>query len=188
MSGALEDIARDRLRAERVKKYLDELIEYLKHPCEENYKKLEEAAEEADRVIRGYWTGPTHLKKGLKERVEKLKKEDKKEWAKLLASIFPISFETIHFKKLKELSPFKDKTLILVDYGAGFVSVYVENLEGMIDNKLDKEDYKIYDSDKYILVIDNIKESIKNAEIIWIGCGILGINWPRNREGEKRNF
>lgn len=180
MSDALTDIARDGRRSLRYEEYLERLYKYLQDNSEDNYKQLETIAEETDAVPRGYWNGPTSLQKRLEERVKKLKNEDKNEWMRLLWRITGFSKM---YHKLKEISPFKGREIIFADYGKGFVTFELANLERKSAELLRRKDLKIYDCDKYALVIP-IEDLLENAEVVWVSC--YGQNSPRDQKGKSK--
>jgi len=178
MSDGLTDIARDQRRGIEHVSYLGCLLDYLKNPSEANYIKIEKASEATDDVPRGYFGGRTKLTKGLKERVEKLKQGDKREWARLLW-VFIDSGKL--YREFKEISPFKGKLLLKVDYGRGFVNIKSEEL----DEILRKRDFKTYDCDDYLIAVD-VSEDSEKIDVEWARCGISGQDCPRNSEGKKR--
>jgi len=182
MSDALTDIARDDRRAKAYRGYFGRLYDYLQESSKENYKKLEEAAKETDAVPRGYWGSPTNLEKWLKERVKKLKQGDKIEWARILRR--NIDYR-VH-EKLKAISPFANKVLINVDFGCGFVNIKLEGLESIVANLIAKHNFKAYDADDYLIALDIPEQAFKDGEVVWYGCGIYGINGPRDSEGKPK--
>jgi len=90
MSDAMTDIYRDQERTALEKEYLQCLLGYLTKSTVREFTKLEKIALSVDSVQRGYSSGQTNFSEGLKERVEKLKQGDKKEWNKFL-NIFEVS-------------------------------------------------------------------------------------------------
>jgi hypothetical protein len=92
------------------------------------------------------------------------------------------------YRKFKNLSPFKDKTLIHIDYGIGFARINIFELgEREFTDKLRQEDFMVYDADKYLMTIPFRKDLLKDAEILHIGSGYLPQNQTRDSEGNPRN-
>jgi len=107
MSDMMTDFYRDQERNSLEKGYLQCLWDYLKSSTPKNFSKLEKAALETDGVQRGLQGGQTNYSEGLKEKVEKLKQGDKKEWNKFL-NIFEANTEgSKWYGKFKELYSLK---------------------------------------------------------------------------------
>lgn len=178
MSDALTDIARDTRRAEVFGKYLEAVKEYLLGPSQETFKNAVEAAQVVDGVPRGYWGGKTSLSKDIEKRLRSLKRGNKKEWARFLLSMIGGNMPHPLFKKLKAISPFKDKCLIHVNYGCGFVHFGGE-IESFFAKIIQEHaGWKTYDADGYFVALP-MPEINEDTEVVWLRCGILGIKGPR---------
>jgi hypothetical protein len=172
MSDALTDIARDERREACFDEFVVVVYEYLLHQTASNLKKVLATADNLDSVPGGYFGSRTNWLQNIERRLELLVNKDRQGWAKWLLSITNHSL----YGKFKEMSPYKGKLLINVDYGCGFV-----NLSGDLQAFLDKtialdKNMRIYDADKYLVVIDDPK--VEHVE--WIRCGIVGQDKPRS--------
>jgi hypothetical protein len=176
MSDGITDSYRDQRRAEDYEYFLDCLVGYLEKQIGENLVAVKKAAAATDAVPRGLMSGRTNLSDGLDGLLEKLLEKDERMRGKLLFSAHNI-YPPTAFEKLKGLSPFKNRLLVWVDYGIGFVNLRGE-LQGLIDKAIARgRNMKIYDADKYLLTLP---ESVLNrTEVIWLDCGYLGIKEPR---------
>lgn len=177
MSDALTDIARDEKRARGYLDYLSKVVQYLKEPSEENLREIKAAACETDSVKRGYQSGQTNLSSKLDTRLRALKNGDETEWARLLWSIEP---DAELYDKLVEISPFKGKVLLKVNYGNNFVHVGRNGLDELVEGA----NFKAGDCDDYILSVP--KEMMKGIGVTWVRCGIRGQNTPRDKKGKPR--
>lgn len=185
MTDALSEIARDKQRAEYFEKFVRAALEYIQKPARRNLKASLKAAGETDSVVGGYWSkAATNLLEGLENRLRKLSKGDKEEWARFLWLVQ----DELNFKEIKALSPFKNQLTIFVDYGHGFVHNRVAGLQDAL-NRIIREKYgwTIYDCDKYVVVLPNLStEKIEGeAEVFWISCGIRGVSGPRTVDKKK---
>ena len=184
MSDALTDIARDERRAEKFSDFVETVIKYLGQNSDKNKKAVKDAAESCDNVPMGYWSGPTSLAKNLDDWLYKLVNQDEKVWLKWLLRTRD-NYNT-NFDRLKKISPYRGKTIVLVDYGFGF-----GNLGGEIQNQFDKiiadNGYATYDADKYAIILD---APIK-GKIEWLGNGSNEYRTPvkaeRNEIKKKKN-
>jgi len=184
MSDALTDLARDGRRAELYKEFIGKLTEYLKNNNEETFEELETLAARLDSVPRGYWNGQTTILEGLPKFVASLKDNDEKVWGSLLISLSNDWEYSRLYKELKELSPFKDKILISVNYGCGFVN-FRGDLESVCNRIISKENnMRTYDADHYLLVLP--EESFKNVKVLWQGCGIMSPDVPKDKPRTAR--
>lgn len=180
MSDALTDTARDERRAEAFGKYLKAVEDYLLKPNGKNLNLIIKAAEKTDSIKRGYFGSQTSLGQDIKERMEKLKNNDKQEWAKFLSSIIDRSY---CFSEFKKLSPFKDKLVLHAHYGYGWgpdIKGDVQKLVTRIIAK--KKNWKTHDCDYYLVIMD--MPSVESADAIWLDCGILGIKGPRKNKSK----
>ena len=177
MSDAFTDIARDGTRAGRYLGYLAQVVEYLKNPTVANRRKVESAANQTDSVARGYSSGQTNLSSELGKRLENLRKGNKTTWARLLWGVEPCQRL---YDELLEISPFKGKVLLKIDYGMGFVNVK----KGGLDEVIEGANLKAGDCDDYLLAIP--KEALKAIDITWVGCGISGVKGPRDSKGKPK--
>jgi hypothetical protein len=177
MSDALTDIAKDGTRARNHLGYLARVVEYLKNPTIANRREVESAANETDSVTRGYWSGQTDLSSGLGKRLENLGNGDKTEWARLLWRVEP--YQRV-YDELLELSPFKGKVLLRVDYGADFVNVKREGLDDIIKGA----NFRTGDCDDYLIAIP--EEMLKKIDVTWVRCGISGVKGPRDSKGKPK--
>lgn len=181
MSDALNDIEKDITRVKLINKFLEKITQYLSCPTDNAKTEVLEFAKEVDDVPYGYFGGGTEIASFVEKNIDRLKNKNPKAWVKLLG----IAISTQYYRQLKELSPFKDKIMLVVDYGCGFV-----NFEGEIENAISKiltlKGYKTYDCDKYAVFIP--EEAFKNADVQWINCGILGVKGPRIYNKERRKF
>ena len=85
------------------------------------------------------------------------------------------------FGKLKKLSPFAGKLIILVDYGSGFVTLGGE-IEQEIERAIVKRGLCAYDCDKYLVTAD-----LNIDGVFWAGTGAFGPghDTPVKEEREK---
>lgn len=181
MSDGITDSRRDQKRGERYEDFLEVLADFLlEQPSQEGYKLLERAAASVDGVPRGLMSGRTSLSAGLAVMVNELRIGNEKTWAKLLLSAAG-GYPTKTFKRLKEISPFRDRILISVDYGLGFVHIGGE-LESFLANFIGNVNgLKTYNADSYLVAIGKIDRGVlENAKLVWLGCGISGIKGPRS--------
>lgn len=191
MSDGCTDRERDLERGAYYHEYFLSLIDYLKNSSKENYTKLKESAEKTDSVERGYFTSKTSLAVRLNERLAKLKRGDKGEWGRLL---YKLDDAHTVYPELKKLSPFADKTLVFVDYsGHNGTEIKFERFENKINQKMKKEDYRIYDYDSYVMALqisdEKLDEIINSSEIVWVRCNLYGSNrplGPRDTKGKPR--
>jgi len=179
MSGGLSDLASDEMRAGRYLDYLARVVEYLKSPIEANRRKVESAAKKTDSVTRGYRSGQTSLSSELGKRLKNLRKGDKSEWARLLWKVEP---HQRLYNELVEISPFKGKMLVKVDYGSGFVRVGKEGIDEIIEGA----NFLAGDCDAYLIAIP--KEDLKKIDVTWVRCGISGIKCPRDSKGKPKKI
>ena len=177
MGSGVSDLAGDQERGRKHHHFLKVLADYLESPEDNLLANLEKAAEDTDSVIRGLYSRPTSLVRGLQETVQELRAGDKRKWASLLTSI---DQTTSAYEKLKRLSPFKDMILLVVDYGRGFVTMRSEDVHRLIR----EGDYLTFDSDSYLVAFPRgIRDKI---DVVWTGCGIRGQDGPRNSEGKPK--
>jgi hypothetical protein len=184
MSDALTDIARDESRGRSYTGFLNNLLEYLKSPSEELYGAVEELAKRTDRIPGGYFGGSTSLSSGLKEFIDQLREGSREAWARFLFGLDPV-YEKQLYSEFKSVSPFAEDALLRVDYGMGFVNFGLEDLERMIHNKIKERNWVTHDCDKYLIIIkrEGLEERFSEADVMWVRCGIGGVNEPRKREG-----
>ncbi len=173
MSDALTDIARDNARGEAYEKYLGALKAFLVYPTTRRKWDVVKAAEAVDIVRGGYWSrGQTTLASRLEERLTALVSGDKDAWAKLLSAIKggPL------FGDFKDISPFKGKLLISVDYGQGFVTLDGD-IKEFVASLIRAKNWRAYDCDRYLVALE--QPCTKDAEVLWMSCGIGGVRGPR---------
>lgn len=181
MSDAFTDMARDNERARNFDAYLKSVKEYLENPTTENLAKALEAAENMDSVRGGYWSGKTNLRKNAEASLAELRANDKKAWTKFLAML--LENEHPMLQEFKSMSPFKDKMLIFVDYGCGFVHLKGE-LQSMLDQYIrQNKNLRIYDGDKYLVALP--MPDLEKTEVEWVHCGYLGAKGPRKADENK---
>jgi len=176
MSDGITDSYRDQRRAECFEDFLSCLADHLEQSSDEKISRLLKAASETDQVPRGLMSGRTNLSEGLSGLLEKLLAGDEQTWGNLLMTAHG-GYPDKSFYRLKKVSPFKDKILLKMDYGIGFVS-----LHGDFQNFLDKfvgseKNLKIYDGDSYLVTIS--KEAFNGAGVVWLKSGISGVKGPR---------
>lgn len=172
--------------------YLKLLNSYLEKPSKGKYNALDKGAFDPDSIPAKYYSQREDSRISLKDKTDKLLKKDKREWARLLTSIYDSEYSHYGgsiYSDLKAKSPFAGKTLLFIDYGSGFVKMDLENLHGLAGKKLRKDNYKTYDCDDYVLALPgdkSLEKLIDKAEIIWTRCGILGMDVPRDSEGKRK--
>jgi hypothetical protein len=181
LSDALNDIEKDITRVKLMNKFLEKITQYLSSPTDNAKTEVLESAKEVDDVPYGYFGGGTEMASFVEKNIDRLKNKSPKAWGKLLR----IAIGTQYYRQLKELSPFKGKIMLVVDYGCGFVNFGGE-IENVISQLLTHKGYKTYDCDKYAVFV--AEETFKNADVQWIDCGILGVKGPRIYNKEKRKF
>ena len=179
MSDAFSDIAADERRGRNYYGFLKLLTDYLEKKVDDKelLEQVIEAAKNTDVVGRSYWGGRTRLSVGIEERVKLLRESDKTEWAKLL--VRTVSEFSI-YQRLKAISPFPSALLVHVDYGSGFVTIKGELEEFFANLIRNQKRWKTYDCDKYAVILP--LPNTENAEIIWLDCGIMGVQDPREIE------
>ena len=173
MSDAMTEIARDEQRGRFYGNYLEALREFLINHRDEDRIETINLAEKTDGVGRGYWGGQTSIESSTETTIFALQAGDKDVWARFLFSLK----DKHHFQTFKALSPFADKLLVSVDYGSGFVTFHGEIellMESIIRNG---KGWKTYDTDKYVVALDNPNQD--EAEVFWVSCGIGGVKGPR---------
>ena len=187
MSDGSTDIARDQRRGALFQGFIEYLIKTLKKIRIEGIqsetvtvmiRELEEKAKETDAVGTGYFGGRTNLVQNLKDWVSGLAENDSQVWARLLASMFPRHLDFINPKyvELKRISPFNGKRIMLINYGLGFVMVYVDHkIRASVDydRLIDERGWRTRDGDKYLLGISGSKSKGFQTEIIWLGSGVF---------------
>lgn len=176
MSDALSDIAVDQTRSERFEKFLTQLIAHLSSPTNESREAVIVAAKAIDRVGRGYWGGPTNLVEGLDEQIRQLEQNNPVAWSEMLF----LAQHSPQMRRLKAISPFKDRLLVFANYGEGFVTFSGE-LERTISDTITRFDMKTYDCDKYVVALPPI--DFATCEVHWVACGIPGQDKPRKAVG-----
>lgn len=185
MSDGISDSYRDQERGERYEYFLKVLAEFLEKSDAPSCPALEAAAKDLDRVPRGLITGRTNISAGLSVMVKKLREGDERTWGGLLLSAVS-NYPRDVFNRLKAISPFKDKVLISVDYGCGFVTLEGE-FESFLAEFIAKDNgLKVYDADDYLVAVD--KDVLKNAKLVWLRCGIGGVKGPRKANEPSSNF
>lgn len=176
MSDGITDSYRDQSRAEEYEKFLGRLADYLENPNEEKLAVLKLAGEQTDRIPRGLMSGQTDISSRMENLLAKLFENDERVWGKLLLNAHG-DFPEKSFYRLKKLSPFRDQILLEVDYGIGFVTLRGDFQE-LIDKTINTaHNMKIYDGDKYLVVIP--ADVLKEAKVVWMECGISGVKAPR---------
>lgn len=175
MSDGMTDVARDMRRGKALEGYFEAIAEYLKDQTETALQNVVAAAQDADAVPRGYFSGSTNVQAKLQERMQALVQGDASAWAKLLWQCYN-SYP--HYQNLKALSPYKDKLFVLVDYGMGFATLKGD-VQGIFDTLIRKRGWKTYDCDTYaVMMPEPLHEGV---EIAWLDCGIGGVRGPRAR-------
>lgn len=179
MSDGSSDIAHDAERGRLYDRYLYMVSKYLKQLTETTFQEAVDAAKDCDALKGfGYFSGETSVSMGIENMLNKLREGDKAVWTEILAQAMENSPV---FRELKELSPFKDKLFLYVDYrGRNFVSISGEMEKFVAEIIKKKKNWKTYDSDKYAVIMP--KPSIDDVEILWLRCGKSEINGPRNIE------
>ncbi|NCN07580.1 hypothetical protein GW933_02690 [Candidatus Falkowbacteria bacterium] len=173
MSDALTDMARDERRSRLFNDYLNSLRLFILDPTEENKVAVVKSVSTVDDVPRGFCGVRTSLARDIEDKIELLKKGDKQAWSKLLFSLK----DSPEFNVFKAISPFAGKMIIAVDYGCGFVHFYGD-VEPLVNNIIKSDNgWTTYDADDYLVVLD--APDTNSAEVHWIGCGISGVNGPR---------
>lgn len=159
MSDALTDINRDIERANLTERFIEALAEYLSNPTDEGRQKVFACADDVDNLRRGYWTSKTNLHSYIEKNLDNLIVGDKEAWMLLLFRFMGYR----KYKKLKELSPFKDNILLIADYGYGFVTFEGE-IESEIYTALRDRGCKAYNGETYIIVLPD--DVFRNANIV----------------------
>src|SRR3546814_7473341 len=116
MSDALSDIARDEQRHTAFGRYLVALADWCEASSAETIEAVRAAAEESDVVRGGYGSSPTRLVARLNKTMEALAERDERAWVRLL--LIAADFPDIA-QRIRALSPFAGKVLMLADYGLG---------------------------------------------------------------------
>jgi len=159
MSDALTDIATDQRKASLFAEALIRLVDYLKKPSINNLAAVLAYAEQIDSMRGGYWSGKTSLSTGIlsEKSIEKLRNGDKELWAKLLR----FSFGYNVYDKLKALSPFHNKILVVVDYGwRGARPTTIEGeAVGALSKVIEDNGLPINDCQKYMLAFPQLNSS-----------------------------
>jgi hypothetical protein len=158
MSDALTDIARDQERARAFNAFLEKLTEYLSKPTKAAQEVVLKYAQDTDAVTGGYWTGKTNLASFVQDNLEGLVQQDKKAWAKILKMVLDSPF----YYQLKDMSPFRSKVMLIIDYGIGFVTFGGE-IEDWAYRLLRQEGHKTYEGDTYAVFIP--EEALAGCEI-----------------------
>lgn len=161
MSDALTDISRDIERIMLMEKAMEVLMEYLSNPTEHLKYKLLDLLKQVDSVEGGFWTVRNDFSTFIAENLTKLVKGDKDTWLTFL--IRANGFKK--YDKLKKLSPFKDKVVMLVDYGYSSVRFEGE-LTMKMEEILKKRGYSTYNGEKYVMILP--EDAFDKAEIIQI--------------------
>lgn len=187
MSDGSTDLYRDSCRAEAYGDFLFLLAIYLEHPIKKNLKRVKRVAETCDGIPRGYWQGRTALAKDLDEWLEKLRDNEKKIWLRLLIGCIGAyqydSYEKWNcsiYDKLKSISIYADKSIILQDYGYGFSTVGGE-LDKILDGWIEEEGMCVRQADKYALIFD----AFPRPQVEWLGHSSEKSPFKCDRENKK---
>lgn len=169
MSDGISDSYRDQERGDRFEDYIIAVIDYLVKPTKASKDTVLDCAERCDGVGRGYFTGPTSLRKNCEELLEQLVAQDHQAWARMLMRAEDCSswigwqkYQMSLRDKLKSISPFKDKMVGRIEYGIGFSSLYGD-IKTMFDQFLSANDYCVNDCDTYTVIMD--KPVI--SQVVW---------------------
>lgn len=98
---------RDRKRLLALSAYLETLLDWIRGPDDSGREKVIAAANLADSIGNGYFTGPTAVAQGLESRLQRLGAGDAKEWHDLMNAVqedFPELYRSFY-----DLSPFGGK-------------------------------------------------------------------------------
>lgn len=175
MSDALSDIARDQARGRCYSSYLEAICVYLADPSEEKRQVVIAAASDTDTVRGGYFGSKTNFSDDVANLLEGLKNGDKPTWAKFLSSLCSNQHD---YAVLRTFSPFQDRTLVFVNYGCGFVTLYGD-IQPLLDSIIHDENMRTYDCDKYLVSLSRLDTA--KAEVLWIKCGGSGPDIPTDR-------
>ncbi len=175
MSDALSDIAADSRRFQNYCSFLELLFNYLnqQEPDPELFSKLVRAAEQTDRVKNGFFSGQTNLIKNLEEKVARLREGDQEEWLKLLIET---NYRNSFYEKLKEISPFAGRWLIVVDYCLGYRTVR-GRLEEVFSEFISKAGWKTNEGDTFVVSLP--KPETGQTDIFQLDSGGIGVIGPR---------
>lgn len=158
MSDALTDIARDQERARAFEAFLEKLTEYLSSPTEAAREVVVKYAQYVDAIAGGYLSGKTNLASFVRNNLEGLVNQDRKAWARVLK----MALDSTFYYQLKDMSPFRGKVMLIVDYGIGFVTFEGE-IEDWAYRLLRREGYKTYEGDTYAVFVP--EEALAECEV-----------------------
>lgn len=164
MSDGLSDVARDRVRGDAQEIYLARLADWLEDRTEARMAELKAAAEAADSVRGGYWSGRTALASRLEATTRALAAGDRTVWARLVSQLYPGGI-TDTYERLRKLCPFGDAVLMTADYGIGFVHLEGEFKKAVAEAMV-KAGHAPYQGGDFIFVLP--PDFLKNVEIISI--------------------
>ena len=118
-----------------------------------------------------YWMAHLGVWNTCSLQVQKLRDNEKKVWLRLLIGSQNVSqFESYRkwgcsiYDKLKGMSAYADKTIIVNDYGYGFSTIRGE-FQAMIDSWIKNEGMCVNQADKYALVFDELPR----PKVEWLG-------------------
>lgn len=144
MSGGLEDGMREYRRSEERYKFMQWLYENLvkKQDCGSQIPLWGIPANESEFC----WSGRGD--KFVSSAISKLIDGDLEEWSLLLTEVVKSTW-LLQFKKI---SPFADRTIVLADYGHGFVNYYGE-WDQFISSELRKKGLGAYNGQKHLILL-----------------------------------
>lgn len=184
MSDALTDIARDERRHEYFCDFVASVIDYCVTPNDHTHQIVLQDAKSCDSVPTGYWRGQTALAKGIEDWLQKLLNQDEFIWIKWLLRIQYNTrehegysrYKMSLYDKAKSLSPYKNKTIVEMDYGIGFAHVGGE-IKNSIDKLIETNGLMTYDADRYAIILDQPIQ----GKVVWLGNGC---NYNKTNEYE----
>ena len=178
MGDAFTDIAKEQRQADGVRGFLEVVADYIESPSKENFDRVAGYGYEAAGFIYGYNARKQLLVVDLKEVLDKLSHGDERQWGRILQLA---EGSPHHYGRLKSISPYADKLLVVVDYGSGFVSLHGD-IQAFFDGVIaEGKNWKTYDCDKYMVVLD--KPDPDKTEVVWLDSGycLPKITGPRER-------
>lgn len=160
MSDGASEIARDQDRHSAYERYLAALADWYVLRTDESLVALRAAAEATDSIRGGYSTGSTKLAARLDRLLQSLAEGNLTAWGRLLlgaASYLEVS------ERLRSLSPFGDRILVLADYGLGFVHLRGE-IEAAVAAKIREAGGSPYAGEDYIIALP--REALQGATVV----------------------
>jgi len=110
---------------------------------------------------------PDDIESKVKNRIEKLKNQDKATWIKIFDDCRDLTkYQLLGKFKNHILNPLKNQVVLNIDYGYGFANISGE-IANDIEEKIRTKGMRTFNGDKYSILIDSVV--FEKSEIVWRG-------------------